>query len=70
MTYPEEVIEKQMQNIEDFISISLTDAKPEVRQIARLAYLRYRDIFPSRGKYIFGYLEISVQKAIYDEEDS
>lgn len=68
-TYPDQVLEKQQQIIEDFFNHSLSDAKPEVRQIARLAFIKYKEIFPNRGKNLFYYLDISVQKAICDEED-
>lgn len=46
MTYPEDLIDKQSHLIEDYLNFSLSDAKPEVRQTARLVFLRYRDLYP------------------------
>ena len=45
-TYPEEILEKHINIIEDFLNHNLSDAKPEVRQIARLCYFKYKEIFP------------------------
>jgi hypothetical protein len=45
-TYPSEVIEKHSQMIEDFLQADLTDAKNEVRQIARICFFKYKEMLP------------------------
>lgn len=55
--------------IEEYLNLSFSDAKPEVRQMARICFLKYKEIFPNRGKHMFAFLDLSVQKAIYDEDE-
>ncbi|CDW87981.1 clip-associating protein [Stylonychia lemnae] len=37
LTYPEEIVDRQSQIIEDYLFLALSDAKPEVRQNARMS---------------------------------
>ena len=69
-TYPEEVLERTIHLIEDFLIHDLSDAKHEVRQISRMCFLVYKEIFPNRAKTLFPTLDFSVQKAILDEDES
>jgi hypothetical protein len=55
--------------IEDFLNQDLSDAKPEVRQIARLCFYKYKELFPNKARVIYNYLDMSVQKAIQDEDE-
>lgn len=50
LSYPEDIIEKQLILIEEYLNISLGDAKPEVRLNARMCFIRYKEIFPQRAK--------------------
>ena len=60
MTYPVEVLEKTVNVIEQFLKTALSDAKAEVRVVARHSFVRYKDLYPNRAKNIFQYLDYSV----------
>ncbi|CDW80330.1 clip-associated protein [Stylonychia lemnae] len=68
--FPEDCYLNHIPIIEDLLISLIQDAKSEARQIARMAYFRYKMIFPDRSDFIFNHLDSQNQRAILDEEDS
>lgn len=68
-TYPEDILEKYQTQIENFLNHDLSDAKPEVRSIARMCFFKYKEMFPHRARNIYSYLDVSIQKAINEEDE-
>ena len=64
-------LKQNMELVEDFLTKYLQDAKPEVRQIARLCFIQYKSlVLPSRSQKLQRSLTASNQRAIeeHDEE--
>eukprot|EP00347_Sterkiella_histriomuscorum_P017130 403350553 len=68
--FPVESYGNYLSLIEDMLISLIQDAKSEARQLARMAFFRYKQICNSdRTDYIFNSVDAQNQKAILDEED-
>jgi hypothetical protein len=55
--------------IEEFMITSAVDAKPLARQLARMAYLRYKELYPEKASQVFMHFDGQIQKSIMEEEE-
>lgn len=55
--YPEESLTNYLNQIEELLSTLIQDAKSEARQIARMAFFRYKELLPERASNIFQHLD-------------
>ena len=67
--YSEASVSKHHELIEDSLHKLLQDAKPDVRQVARLSFFRYKSEWPQRIVKVTRGLSTSNYRAIEDENE-
>lgn len=55
--------------LEEFMITQVVDAKPLARQLARMAFIKYKKLFPEKGTQMFMHFDHQVQKLISEEEE-
>ena len=55
--FPEESLSNYLGTIDDLLTNLIQDAKSEARQLARMAYFRYKQFQPDRASSIFMHLD-------------
>jgi hypothetical protein len=66
--YPDQLVLKAQQIIEDSIKVLMGDANGDVRATARKAYLIYKMHYKAQAGIFFNVLERSIQRQIYEDE--
>ena len=66
--YPDQLVLKAQQVIEDSIKVLMGDANGDVRATARKAYLIYKMHYKAQAGIFFNVLERSIQRQIYEDE--
>ena len=66
--YPDQLILKAQQIIEDSIKLLMGDANGDVRATARKAYLIYKMHYKAQAGIFFNVLERNIQRQIYEDE--
>lgn len=56
--FPEDSFANYIPLIEELITMLIQDAKAEARQLARMAFFRYKQILPDRANHIFQFFEV------------
>ncbi len=51
--YPEEALTNYIPQVEDLLVSLISDAKSEARQLARMAFFKYKEITPGRANQLF-----------------
>lgn len=59
-----------MKKFEKYFKISLVDASSECRHHTRLAFLKFREMFPDEAREMYREFDEHAQKAIQEEEGS
>lgn len=67
-TWHEYILDKYGDAFKQYFETSLADASSDCRHYSRLAFIRFREIFPKEADDLFDKLDPAIQKAINDEE--
>lgn len=70
VNYPQSLVMKNQQIIEDAIKTLLSDSIGDVRVAARKVYFGYSDQYTTQAKQLFNRFERHIQKAINDDESN
>jgi len=66
-SYERHVIEKYQTILEGAITLAISDANKDVRQITRKTFQSYIELYPSKADKMLSNFDLSVQKALIDE---
>lgn len=69
-SWPDYILDKYVEVFENYFKASLTDAYSDCRYNTRLAFLRFKELFPNEADEIYEVLDSATQKAIIDEEEN
>lgn len=69
-SWPDYILDKYAEVFEEYFKTSLSDASSDCRHYTRLAFLKFKELFPNEADDIYVGLDNATQKAIIDEEQN